>query len=100
MDRRMNRRWRFWRTRPAALPGALTCHELVDLVTDYVEGALDDGERARFEAHIGPCRDCAAYVEQMGDTIRLMGEIEPGGLAPEIERQLLAAFRDWKADGA
>ena len=96
----MNPRWRFWRTRPAASPGDLTCHELVELVTDYLEGALGDADRARFQAHIDPCEHCAAYVEQMGDTIRLMGEIEPGGLAPEMERQLLAAFRDWKADGA
>ena len=96
----MNRRWRFWRARPAAFPGALTCHELVELVTDYLEGALGDADRARFEEHIDPCKHCAAYVEQMRDTIRLMGEIEPGGLAPEMERELLAAFRDWKAEGA
>ena len=77
---------------------------MVELVTDYLEGALDDGDRSRFEAHIATCEHCSAYLEQMRMTIRLTGELPPETLAPEMERELLAAFREWKAgdrdDGA
>jgi anti-sigma factor RsiW len=72
---------------------------MVELVTDYLEGALADGDRARFEAHLGSCENCTAYVEQMRLTIRLTGELGPEALAPDVERELLAAFRDWRAGG-
>ena len=75
----------------------LSCQELVELVTDYLEGALPEEERARFEKHVGPCDGCREYVEQMRETIELAGRIEPPALSPEAERALLAAFRGWKA---
>ena len=75
----------------------LSCQELVELVTDYLEGALPEEERARFEQHVGPCDGCREYVEQMRTTIELAGRIEPRELSPEAERALLAAFRHWKA---
>ncbi|MGN6358798.1 MAG: anti-sigma factor family protein, partial [Thermomicrobiales bacterium] len=50
----------------------LSCQELVELVTDYLEGALSAEDRARFEAHLATCRGCTAYVEQMRLTIRLV----------------------------
>jgi anti-sigma factor RsiW len=76
---------------------ALSCQELVELVTDYLEGALPEEERARFEEHVGPCSGCHEYVEQMRTTIALVGRIEPESLRPEAEETLLAAFRGWKA---
>jgi anti-sigma factor RsiW len=54
--------------------------------------------RARFEAHIAGCEHCTAYLEQMRDTISVVGSIAPGSLEPELERGLHAAFRDWKAE--
>ena len=96
----MSRRWLPRRRRGSANDaGGLTCRELVELVTDYLEGALPEPERARFEAHIAACEHCTAYLEQMRDTIRVVGAIEPDALQPDMERELLAAFRTWKAEG-
>ena len=74
----------------------ISCQELVELVTDYLEGALPPAERARFDAHIAGCDDCHAYLEQIRTTIRLTGTLTPEQLAPEAEAALLEAFRDWK----
>jgi anti-sigma factor RsiW len=75
----------------------LSCQELVELVTDYLEGALPDEERARFEAHVGPCSGCAEYLEQLRTTIALAGRLEPESLSPQAEEVLLRAFRGWRA---
>ena len=73
----------------------LACRELVELVTDYLEGALPPGERERFEAHLAECAACDAYVEQVRATIRLAGRAaaldEPADTA-----SLLAMFRDFR----
>jgi anti-sigma factor RsiW len=93
-----SRRWLPWRRRPAALPpGDLACRELVELVTAYLEDGLDAGHRARFEVHIGACEHCSAYLAQMRVTLRVVGHIDPDALEPEVERELLDAFRTWKA---
>ena len=78
-------------------PAGLACQELVELVSDYFEGALSDADRARFEAHIAGCDNCTAYVRQMRETIALMGELTTESISPEAQADLLAAFRDWKA---
>lgn len=75
----------------------LSCQELVELVTDYLEGGLSDGERARFEAHVGLCDGCNVYLEQMRQTIRLTGGLPAEALAPDAERDLLEAFRGWRS---
>ena len=74
----------------------LACNELVELVTDYLEGALPPRERARFDRHLTECPDCVEYLAQMQRTI-----VAVGLAAPELERTpavtaLLAVFRDWK----
>jgi anti-sigma factor RsiW len=74
---------------------ALSCQELVELVTDYLEGAMPPADRARFEEHIAGCDGCAAYLEQMRATIRLAGRLTPDAVPPEAERALLSAFRSW-----
>jgi anti-sigma factor RsiW len=75
----------------------LSCQELVELITDYLEGALPEEERARFEEHVGRCDGCRAYVEQMRTTIGLVGRLSSAAVTPEAEQALLAAFRDWKS---
>ena len=75
----------------------LSCQELVELVTDYFEGALPVGERASFEHHIEGCRGCNEYVRQMRQTIELTGSLTPADVSPEAEAALLAAFRDWNS---
>jgi len=76
----------------------LSCQELVELVTDYLEGALSPGEHRRFEEHVGPCVGCRAYLDQMRTTIRLLGRLPDGALDPRAEALLLDAFRRWRSE--
>jgi anti-sigma factor RsiW len=79
----------------------LSCQELVELVTDYLEGALPAELHERFELHIAHCSGCQTYLEQMRATIRVTGTLTQESLAPEAERELLDAFRGWtSATGA
>ena len=82
----------------AAPDGAeLTCQELVELVTDYLEGALSSGDRHRFEAHLDDCGGCRAYLEQIRGTILAVGGVAAEGLDPAIGERLMASFRDWRS---
>jgi anti-sigma factor RsiW len=73
----------------------LSCQELVELVTDYLEGALSEEDAARFESHIGRCDGCNVYLEQMRQTIVMTGRLSEDALTPDAERALLDAFRGW-----
>ena len=75
----------------------LSCQELVELVTDYLEGVLPDADRLELERHLETCDGCRQYVEQMRTTIVLTGEARPLDLSPEAEDALLAAFRNSKS---
>jgi anti-sigma factor RsiW len=75
----------------------LSCRELVELVTDYLEGALPEEERLRFEDHIGRCGGCKIYLEQIRQTIAALGHLPEDGLTFEAERELLEAFRGWRS---
>jgi anti-sigma factor RsiW len=79
-------------------PG-LTCRELVELVTDYLEGALSPADQARFDAHIAGCEGCTMYLRQMREMLELLGELTTDSISPQAEAELLAAFRDWRSDG-
>jgi anti-sigma factor RsiW len=74
----------------------MKCRELVELITEYLEGTLGSEDTARFERHLEDCDGCTAYVEQMRVTIVALGHLPPESLSPEAERELLAAFRDWR----
>jgi anti-sigma factor RsiW len=87
----------FRRGRRNGETAGLACQELVELVSDYLEGALSDTDRARFEAHIAGCNDCTTYVRQMRETLALMGELTTDSISPQAQDDLLAAFRGWKA---
>ena len=76
----------------------LTCAELVELVTDYVEGALPPAERARFEEHLTVCEGCVNYLDQMRTAIALTGRLRSDDLSPEVRAELVAAFRGWRTD--
>jgi anti-sigma factor RsiW len=68
---------------------------MVEIVTDYLEGALSPEDRARFDAHLSTCDGCSNYVEQMRETIRLTGMLTEEQI-PLIQRErLLEAFRGW-----
>jgi anti-sigma factor RsiW len=77
----------------------LTCRELVDVLTDYLENALDPAQRAEIERHLVICRGCANYVEQMRSTLDLLGRIADDP-APVQDERLLAMFREWQAGRA
>jgi anti-sigma factor RsiW len=76
----------------------LTCAEFVELVTDYLEDALDPAERRRFEEHAGLCPGCDTYLDQIRATIAQTGRLTPEALRPEARDRLLEAFRSWAAD--
>jgi anti-sigma factor RsiW len=75
----------------------ITCRELVELVTEYLEYKLAWRDRRRFEQHLRKCPYCTAYLEQIRQTITVLGRLPEESLPPEIREQLLAAFRGWKA---
>lgn len=74
---------------------AFSCQELVELVTDYLEGALTPADLRRFEEHIALCDGCTEYLRQLRETIRVVGAITPDDVSPEAEAELLAVFRNW-----
>jgi anti-sigma factor RsiW len=74
----------------------LTCKELVELVTDYLEGALSPADRARFDEHLATCPYCRTYVEQMRQTIRALGHLPEETIPAEALEELLARFRRWR----
>jgi anti-sigma factor RsiW len=71
----------------------MRCQELVEVLTDYLEGALAERDRLRLEAHLGRCDACTVYLEQFRLTIELAGRVEAEQLAPETQAGLLHAFR-------
>jgi anti-sigma factor RsiW len=75
----------------------ISCKELVEIVTDYIEGTMSAGDRRRFDEHIENCHWCRRYVEQMEITIRTVGRIEEDSIEPRMRAELLAAFSDWNA---
>jgi anti-sigma factor RsiW len=75
---------------------ALSCQELVELLTDYLEGALSIAERQRVERHLASCDGCTAYVEQFRVTIRAVGRLTLADLTPAAEAALLQAFRGFR----
>jgi anti-sigma factor RsiW len=77
--------------------GPLTCQEMVELVTDYIDGRMDDSTRARFEEHVAECDACTLYIEQMRQTIVALGRIPAESISSEAEEELMAAFRNWRA---
>lgn len=68
---------------------------IVELVTDYLDGAMDDVARMRFERHLDTCGDCTAYVEQVKATARMLGEVLPVPPDGATRDALIAAFRDF-----
>jgi len=76
----------------------IACRDLVELVTDYLEGALSRSERSRFEAHLATCPHCTEYLAQIRATIDALGHVEPEALDPVMKDDLIALYRRWQAD--
>jgi Putative zinc-finger len=74
----------------------ITCNEVVELVTGYLERALPADEMTLFEQHINFCDGCIVYVEQMRSTVATVGRVREEDVPPEAKDRLMAAFREWR----
>ena len=84
-----------FRSRPRELP----CQVVVEMVTDYLEGALAPGDRRRLEHHLAGCPHCTEYLAQMRETIRLAGRVTPRDLTPGMRADLTDLYRRWHDEG-
>lgn len=73
----------------------MNCDEFVELVTAYLDGALDPDTERRFVEHLAECDGCDRYLEQIRRTVEALGHLPAAGLAPEARDRLLTAFRNW-----
>ena len=74
----------------------MACRELVEVVSEYIEGRMPEADRARFDAHLEECPYCVEYVAQMRQTIEALGEAPEESISPRTRTQLLQAFRGWR----
>lgn len=74
----------------------MDCNELVELITDYLEGNLAASERTRFDAHLRICDGCSTYLEQMRATLDVLGRIPLNSVSKTTRERLQHAFRNWK----
>jgi anti-sigma factor (TIGR02949 family) len=74
----------------------ITCQEVVELVTEYFDGALATDEADLFEQHINFCEGCDWYVDQLRATVATVGRVEEEDVPEEMRERLMTAFRDWK----
>ena len=74
----------------------MSCKELVELVTDYLEGVLPPQDRIRFEDHLKKCPGCETYLDQMRHIVRTLGKLNEDSVPAAARETLLATFRNWK----
>lgn len=74
----------------------MNCKSLVELVTDYLDGALPEEDRVSLEAHLAECDGCTTYLEQIRTTIRLTGELSEERIPAEARTALLRVYRRWQ----
>ncbi|WP_328356216.1 zf-HC2 domain-containing protein [Streptomyces sp. NBC_00445] len=68
----------------------------MELVTDFLEGALSEEDERRFIEHLAECSGCETYLVQFRQTMATTGELTPDGISPDARQQLLTVFRDWR----
>jgi anti-sigma factor RsiW len=77
-------------------PWGMDCDELVELVTDYLEGALSEEDRRNFEKHTSMCKSCAHYLEQIKLTSGAVRQLSKESIPPQTMEALLHTFRNWR----
>jgi predicted anti-sigma-YlaC factor YlaD len=77
-------------------PSDMTCQELVEIVTAYLEGTLPAIEQASLEAHLAVCEGCRTYLDQMRQTIAVVGTLSEERLSANDRDRLLNLFRSWR----
>ncbi len=78
---------------PVIDPHDMMCQELVEVLTDFLDGTLGAHDRARLEAHLAVCDDCQVYLEQFKTTIVLVDNAKAPEMSSELRNNLLRAFR-------
>jgi anti-sigma factor RsiW len=76
----------------------LVCQQVVELVTNYLEGTLSRAARRRFDAHLAGCPHCTEYLAQMRATISLTGRLTPEDLTPRMREDLAEVYRRWQSE--
>jgi anti-sigma factor RsiW len=76
----------------------IVCRQAVDLMTEYLDGALSSRDRERFESHLAECDHCVEYLAQIRATIAIAGEFEPDDLPDGAIEELVGLYRSWRAD--
>jgi anti-sigma factor (TIGR02949 family) len=74
----------------------LSCQEVVELVTEYLDESLPPEDASLFEQHLNFCEGCVWYVDQLRTTVETVGEIREEQIPPETKERLMGAFRDWR----
>jgi anti-sigma factor RsiW len=75
----------------------MTCRQVVELMTDYLEGALSSADRAKFEEHIAGCDGCRAYLAQLSTTRRVLSKLADEPMPPDLQAELMKTFQNWKS---
>jgi anti-sigma factor (TIGR02949 family) len=78
----------------------LSCQDLTEIITDYLEGAMPRPDAARLEEHLRECGGCRTYLDQMRRTIQLTGRVPQDPIPAELRARLLEAFASWRSSGA
>ncbi len=74
----------------------MSCRQLAELITDYLDGKLGLGDRLRFQLHLGMCKHCRAYLRQLKQTSTALHALAAEAPPPEVEAELLRRFQGWK----
>jgi len=73
----------------------LSCQQVVELVTEYLDGVMEPARRVRFEQHLSGCDGCTAYLEQFRTTVAVVRRLDAGDVPAPVMAELLSAFRHW-----
>lgn len=76
---------------------AIVCRQAVELMTDYLDGALSPRDRARLEVHLAECPHCSEYLAQIQMTVAAAGQVEPDDLPADALDELVSLYRQWRA---
>jgi anti-sigma factor RsiW len=77
----------------------IPCQQVVEMVTDYLENVLANGDKQRFERHLAGCPHCTEYLAQVRETISLAGRLTPEDLSPQMRDAFTDVFRRWRTEG-
>ena len=74
----------------------LSCKDITELVTDYLEDRMSFMDKMRFQLHLGMCKHCRNYLKQMRQTIDTISELKEEDVPEHVMEELMERFNDWK----